>query len=118
MEAGRIGGKGEATGQGTKVRLPLVGDPHYGRSAKNRSMYEGVNCSIVVPPVGRPGKIPVARKKKRAFRLTRPGLLMEASRTVRFSDQIRHGYDLVLDWKVAPHAASSNVERQKFPVSY
>ena len=65
-----------------------------------KPIYEGVNWGIAGPPAGRLGEIPVARKKKPGFRLTRPSLLMEASRTVRLSDQIRHGYDLVLDWTV------------------
>ena len=74
MEAGRIGGRGEGTGQGHKG-APPVGRRSALRTVRpEKPIYEGVNSRIVAPPVGRPGRIPVARKKKTGFPVdtTRP----------------------------------------------
>ena len=36
-----------------------------------------------------------------------------ASRSIRLSDRIRHGYDPVLDWTVTPRAEGQNARREK-----
>lgn len=85
MEAGRIGGRKNQNGSGPKrgasrwSAIRVADAP----AKKQKPIYEGGKCGIVVPPVGRPREIPVARKKKTGFRLTRPGLLMEVAFVVR-----------------------------------